>query len=95
VSTILNETHHIARKEQECDAFKVLQEEMSYSAERRIKLTYPEARSFVKARRSNGKIAPGQKYYSLVHIYDEKLCHFKAIPEIHDICLKHDLYEQE
>jgi len=45
----------------------------------------------------NGKIKPGQKYL-MQKQYDSsgrKWSTFRAIPELHEICLKYDVYEYE
>lgn len=57
------------------------------------RFTFAELRQIVKARKKGWKILKGEKYIRQTckndHIYA-----FKAIPEIHKICIKYDMYHE-
>jgi len=55
---------------------------------------WTEKRAIIKARRNNWKIQPGQRYIRQAVVWEGRLGTFKAIPEMHDICVKYDLYEE-
>lgn len=87
--TVLSESKPVARKEHNCDACNWILntgiDGMGFSIS--------EKRAIVKARRNKWKITKGQKYIRQSNIKDGDLYTFKAIPELHELCLKHDLYE--
>ena len=57
--------------------------------------TFSELRSIVNARNSGQRILPGERYLrsAVVNGYGD-FFDFKARPEIHQICLKYNLYEE-
>lgn len=79
-----------ARKDHECMAC-VFIIESGILDER--ELSFSEFRSVVKAKRDALKIKKGQYYLSQTVRFEGELRSFKARPDIHDICIKHDLYE--
>jgi hypothetical protein len=80
----------VARKEYPCDASDwILQDMSNLNGE----LSFSEWRQVVKAKRKRWKIRPGERYVKQVNKTDGELFTFRAIPEIHEICLKLDLYE--
>tara|TARA_Y100000780_G_scaffold176831_1_gene162005 strand:- start:7884 stop:8156 length:273 start_codon:yes stop_codon:yes gene_type:complete len=87
--TVISESKPTARKEHNCDACECLLAPgvngMGYS--------FSELRAVVKAKRNNWKIVKGQKYVKQTNTFDGRVFTFKAIPEIHEICVKHNLYE--
>lgn len=54
--------------------------------------TFAEWRAIVKAWRSNWMIRKGEPYVLQVLKNSDDFWTFKAIPEIHAICLKYDIY---
>jgi hypothetical protein len=88
---LLKESTLVTDHEYNCDAYPWLD---NSEIER---MTFSEAKAFIKARRNNGKIKPGQRYieqYIWYGGYCFVYCHvFRAIPELHQICLKYDIYE--
>ena len=55
--------------------------------------TRPELRTLSRARKNKWKIIKGQEYIRQGNTHDGEIYTFRAIPEIHKICLKYDLYE--
>jgi len=55
--------------------------------------TWDEKKAIIRARRNNYRIHPGQKYLRQAMVWDGQLGTFKAIPAMHDICCKYNLYE--
>lgn len=86
--TVLSESTPIARKDHRCIAC-----EWVFDAGHNIEdFSMREKRLLVKARKNKYKIVKGQKYIRQGNIQDGELYTFKAIPEIHQICLDHDIY---
>lgn len=85
---VLSESKQIARKDYECEACTCVLNQgydgMGFSRE--------ERRTLVKARKNNWKIVKGQEYLKQKNIYEGVVFKFKAIPSVHDICIKYDLY---
>jgi len=86
---VLSNRNPIARKEHFCDACQIIMN-CGISG---YGYTISELREIVKAKRNGYKIIKGQKYIYQVNIYDGDFGVFKAIPEMHDLCLKYDLYD--
>lgn len=55
--------------------------------------TISELRSIVKAQRNSFQIIKGQKYINQFNKCYGEVYSFKAIPAMHDLCVKYDLYE--
>ncbi len=86
---ILSESTPKAIKSHNCDACEhVLAEGIDGAG-----YTRPELRSLLKARKNKWLIVKGQKYISQNNKFDGRIYTFKAIPEIHEICIKYDLYQ--
>jgi len=79
----------VARKEYCCDASDWLLNEGING----FGFSFAELREIVIARRNGWKIKKGEKYIRQRGKYDGDLYTFKAIPAIHKICLKYNLYE--
>ena len=93
MSRIIRTSYPIANKEHECMASVWLTEcgeSPSY-----LGMTISETKHWVKARQNRYKIIKGQKYLNTVQVWDGEFGVFKAIPEIHELCLKYDLYGDE
>lgn len=56
--------------------------------------TFSEFRAIAKAKKSNFKILKGDKYMKQTNKQHGDIYTFKAIPAMHDICVKYDLYDQ-
>ena len=87
---IIHESEPIARKEYSCMACAFLFE-LDDPCE--LGLTFKEKREVVKARQKKCKILKGEKYIRQFNKADGDTYSFRAIPAIHKICLKYDLYE--
>ena len=55
--------------------------------------TWEEKKEIIRARRNNWRIQAGTKYLRQTMIWEGKMGTFRAIPAMHDICVKYDLYE--
>lgn len=55
--------------------------------------TWEEKKDIIRAKRNGWKIQPGQKYLRQAVVFEGRMSTFKAIPEMHDICVKYDIYE--
>ncbi len=87
--TIRTETP-VARKEYICDAWTWLENDAEYYSG---EFTFAELRAMVRAKRNHGKIMPGQKYLKVIGNWCGDFGVFRAIPEINDICMRLDMYE--
>lgn len=89
MTKVLGESTPVARKAYTCNACEWLIEALGAEA-----FTIAEYRLIVKARRDRWRIHPGQRYIKQfsVDMWGEAYT-FRARPEMHELCLKHDLYE--
>lgn len=88
MSTLLSHGLHKARKDYPCDAWYWI----NYVGVRDIGLTFAEYREVVKARRNNFTIKKGEQYYRQVVNDGGYLYTYRAIPALHDICIKYEIY---
>lgn len=58
-----------------------------------IKTTISERRAIVKAKNNNWKVKKGERAIYFVGVYNGDFYYCHCIPEIHNICVKYDLYE--
>lgn len=86
--TVLRQSFPVARKEHECSACAWL---LNEGFPERIPIS--EYRHIVRAKRNGYKIIKGQKYIQQINIQDGEFYIYKAIPEIHEICLKYGYYD--
>lgn len=79
----------VARKTYLCDASEYVQEWLHQQI-----FTISEYREIVKAKRQGWKIQPGQKYIKQVGVDEgaHEMMVYRAIPDMHDLCLKYDLF---
>lgn len=91
MSYLLKQTEPIARKEYWCMASEFITESGNI---RGSIFTFSEWRAIINARENNYKIVKGQKYINQSVAYEGTVYTFKAIPEIHAICLKYNYYPQ-
>ena len=99
---VLSETYPTARKTYECNACLFIFEGfgntrgglMSFLSYHPFTLT--EKKQILKARNNKYQIRIGEKYVRQTLIDESSKDFFcvKSIPEIHDICCKYDLYEE-
>ena len=86
---VLSESTPIAAKDHECVACEfILANGIDGNG-----FTRPELRALSKAKSNKWKIVKGQKYIKQNNVGDDGFYTFKAIPELHEICLKYDMYE--
>jgi len=55
---------------------------------------WDEKRDIVRAKRNNYRIQPGQQYLRQAIVFEGRMETFRAIPAMHDICIKYDLYQE-
>ena len=88
--TILSEYSHRAAKDHFCSACEWIRE-LLYNYE----FTFAERRIIIKARKNGWMIKKGEEYIIQNSVSNGEFYAFKAIPAIHDICLKYDIYEED
>lgn len=84
--TVLREEYPIARKDYNCSACEWIREDISG-------FEFAELRKIVMARKNGWKIKKGQRYIKQINICDGDFYVYKAIPDIHDICIEHDIFD--
>jgi hypothetical protein len=89
--TTLSEYYYIACKDYDCVACIWLNEVGRIDFFNLLS----EYRSYLKAKSNGFKIREGEKYIVQNNVDNGTFYVFKAIPEIHDICLKYDLYPKD
>ncbi|AUR88986.1 hypothetical protein NVP1137O_31 [Vibrio phage 1.137.O._10N.261.46.B5] len=87
---ILSEQSPTARKDHDCMACEWLNNSGYATKE---DLTSDEWSAYELASENKWKIKKGQKYIRQNNKYEGEVYSFTAIPEIHSICLKYDIYE--
>lgn len=83
-----------ARKERHCDAMNWLWDSGMLQGIR-TGFTFSELRLIAMAKADNSKIKRGQPYLQQISIQGGDFCVFNAREEIHEICLKYDVYPCE
>lgn len=85
---ILSESTPVARKKHDCMACEfILNNGIDGNG-----FTRPELRAISKARKNKWQIVKGEKYTKQNNISYGDLYTFKAITEMHAICIKYDMY---
>jgi hypothetical protein len=92
MTTLLKQTEPVAKKHHWCMASDFIRESGNL---RDYTFTFSEWRAVINARDNDWKIVPGQKYIRQSVAYEGTVYTFKAIPEIHAICLKYDYYPND
>lgn len=87
--TVINEKRVVARKDYTCDSCLFLREGLDNIENR---LTEEERASIEKAKANGWKILKGQQYIRQFNSTEGQTYTFKSIPEIHNICIKYELY---
>ncbi len=86
---VLSESTPTARKPHDCMASEfILAHGVNGNG-----YSFSELRVVAKAKKNKFKIVKGQKYIRQNNTFEGELYTFKAIPEMHQICIDHDLYE--
>lgn len=88
--TVIHQSTPKARKEYNCDACEFI---FGFGNIRDYKFTFSEWRSIIKARDNNQKIKKGDKYIRQFNKYGNETYTFRAIPEMHAICIKYEYYD--
>lgn len=92
MTKLLSEKRPKARKNHGCDACEhLLQDDWWRNGGG---LSFSELRAIANAKNNGWKIKKGKTYISQRLIIDGDFYQFKAIPIIHEICNKHDVYQE-
>lgn len=87
---LLKQTEPIAQKNYCCDASYFI---TNLGNIRGFTFTFSEWRAIITARDNAWQVLKGQKYIRQVIVEDGVFYDLKMIPEIHNICLKYDYYD--
>ena len=82
------ETTQVARKDYDCMACDWINNSWG-----NFDFSVSELKSIARARKAGYKIKKGQKYIRQTNKFEGRIYTFVAIPEMDEICLKHDIYE--
>ena len=88
MTEVIFESTPVARKDHDCMA-----SEWFLNSDVFDYLTFSEKKIVVRQKRNGWKIRKGQQYIRQFNKGCGDVWVFKAIPEIHELCLKYDLYE--
>ena len=93
----LSGSNPVARKNYGCDACTWLIESvLSYGEVDSYDFTFSELRAIVTARKNGYRIMKGEKHIQATIVSCEgTLISWRAITDIDEICLEHDLYPEE
>lgn len=78
-----------ARRDHRCGACEFLSDDYRFGT-----WTFAEMRLIIKAKQDGWKIKKGQSYIRQYNTESGEVWTFKCRPEIHQICIKHDLYPE-
>lgn len=93
MSNVIGETTYPkARKDYRCMASEWITN--GDLAETVYHCSYAEKRAIVRAKRNGWKIKKGERYLRQCIVWEGRLETFRAIPAMHEICLKQDLYQE-
>jgi len=87
---VISEERPTARKSHHCMACEWLNQDQIIT----WGLTFSEYRTYIKASRNRFRIQPGDTYIRQTNKQDGRIITFKAIPEIHAICVRVDAYHE-
>ena len=87
---IISEKTPIAKKDYECMACLLVNEHINNGGF----FTFSDYRKIVKAKKNNWKIRKGDRYIYQFNTDGSNVCEFRAMPIIHKLCIKYDLYEE-
>lgn len=89
---LISESRPKAKKVHDCMAYEWLDNSGDISDLINL-MTFSEKRAIVIARRNHGKILPGQEYVRQFMDWDGEKGTYRAIPKIHAICSKYNVFE--
>jgi len=87
---VIRETKPIASKDYICMACDFIFALDSFD----MGFTFSEYRKIVQARKNSYRIKKGDIYINQFNKHNDETYMFRAIPEIHAICIKYDLYQE-
>jgi hypothetical protein len=90
MGTLISETKRKARKEYSCMASDYIVNMGFYHTN----LQFGELRQIAKAKRAKWKIKKGETYIRQCCEQDGAIYTFRAIPAMHELCLKYGLYAE-
>lgn len=90
MSIVLRNSSPAARKDYECSACDWI---INYGGDF-TDFSFGERKAIIRAKRNKYQIKKGSIYLYQVNIWCGDFNIFRAIPEINDICLNHDIYEE-
>ena len=79
----------IARKDYRCDASEYVCDRVGDQL-----FSFADYRIIVRAKRDGWKIKKGQRYEKCVGKWDGEWSTFRARQDMHELCLKYDLYQE-
>lgn len=85
---LLKERYHTARSNYHCMSYEWINNVCDDFSD----MTFSERRSIVIAKNNNGRILKGQRYLYQFLVDGGDRWQFRAIPELHKICLKYKIY---
>jgi hypothetical protein len=88
---LINETKPRARKPHFCEAFQLIQYDISQGSEIEQKFTPEEMAAVEAAKEQNGRIQKGEIYLCQTCEFDGFIYRFKAKPELWEICKKYEI----
>ena len=94
MTTIISHKHiKFAMKDYHCDACDYIRQHGSFNELcQQNSLSFAEKRSLIRAKQNKYKVIKGDSYIRQFLNQDGETYEFKAIPEIHSICVKYDIY---
>jgi len=94
--TVLSETTvKAAKKDHYCGASELVRENLSYINNGDLETTFSERRAIIKARNNKWQIKQGESYYKQNNVADGRAYSWRAIPAMHEICNRLDLYSDD
>jgi hypothetical protein len=91
ISTI----HHsvqVARRDYHCDGCECLFDGRDYKINTHTKFTISEMRAIIKTKNNNFMIKKGEKYIRQFNTDGGDTWTYRSIPEIHEICIKYNIF---
>lgn len=88
---VISSSYPVARKIYGCGACDWITEGLDYFVD---ELTFAEKRIVVKARQNGWRIMKGEKHLRSTFIgCDEEIYTWRAIIDIHKLCMKYEIYQ--
>ena len=89
---VIRDSRPVAKKDYDCDACHYLLDNHGIQGNG---FRIADLRLIVKAKRNGYRILKGQKYVYQVNKMAGDFYIYRAIPEIHDFCLKNEIYDND